>query len=171
MFMYSNGRYDVISNRVFLGGFLKFLQKYLWEVKVKWAQTDIHELLWKLLISHPVSIKQSWSRRHSFQKHGLMFFMLDCHLRPESTAAGLMLPHDGWGCLAGQKPTQHWLPVNYRQGSSSLFVSGLLRNTFALLQEFMSYRVRIPLSTKCYLFYLTLPVWSSQDLSIHSFLT
>lgn len=33
--------------------------------------------------------------------------MLDRHLRPESTAAGLMLPHDGWGRLTGQKTTQH----------------------------------------------------------------
>lgn len=44
---------------------------------------------------------------NTFRKHGLMFFMLDCHLRAGSTAAGLVLPRDGWGRLTGQKPTQH----------------------------------------------------------------
>lgn len=45
--------------------------------------------------------------RDAFQKHGLMSLMLDCHLRAEGAAAGLVLPNRGWGCLTAQKPTQH----------------------------------------------------------------
>lgn len=52
--------------------------------------------------------------RDMFQKHGLMSWMLDCHVRAEGAAAGLVLPNHGWGCLTAQKPTQHWLPANYR---------------------------------------------------------
>lgn len=85
-----------------------------------------------------------------------MSFMSDCHLRSESTAAGLVLPNDGWGCLTGQKPTSIDYQLIIGWGSGSLFVSGLLRNTFALHQEFVSYRVWIPPSNKCYLFYLAL---------------
>lgn len=45
--------------------------------------------------------------RDTFQKHGLMSWMLDCHLRAEGAAAGLVLPNHGWGCLTAQKPIQH----------------------------------------------------------------
>lgn len=86
-----------------------------------------------------------------FRKHGLMLFMLDRHLSPESAAAQLMLPRDGRGRLTGQKPPSIDYQLIIGKGSGSLFVSGLLRNTFALQREFVSYRVRIPLSTERYL--------------------
>lgn len=50
--------------------------------------------------------------------------MQDCHLRAEGAAAGLVLPKHGWGCLTAQKPTQHWLPANYRpkEAAACLFL-------------------------------------------------
>lgn len=45
--------------------------------------------------------------RDTFQIYGLMSSTLDCHPRAEGAAAGLVLPHHGWGCLTAQKPTQH----------------------------------------------------------------
>lgn len=55
---------------------------------------------------------------------GLMSWMVDCHPRAEGAAAGLVLPHHGWGCLTAQKPTQHWLPANYRseEAAACLFL-------------------------------------------------
>lgn len=108
--------------------------------------------------------------KNTFRKQGLIFFMLDCHLRPESTAAGLVLPHVGWGCLTGQKPTQHWLPANYRLRKWQLVCFWVAEEyicTSPRVHELSSANSAEPWVPS----FLSHSIWSSRDLSILSFHT
>lgn len=78
------------------------------------VQSSLKEIKLQTLTPTWIKILHIHQIIHSV-KHGLVSFMWDGHLRPESAAAGLVLANDGQGRLTGQKPIQHWLPANYRR--------------------------------------------------------
>ena len=78
--------------------FAKYLPKFIEEMKLHYSTlTCVQISTYVHLVS--VGVFSGFFPGHIprnegtlSEKHGLMSFMLDCHLRPRSTAAGLVLP-------------------------------------------------------------------------------